>query len=69
MVTSHAPILAIYPGDTVRVSRDMGLKQRVYTAISVYYDLVEIEIGVFIELTKVEKKYRNRFIYVYKNNE
>lgn len=56
-------IQTIHPGDTVRVKKP-EFKNKHFTAISIYYDLVEVEIGLFIERAFVQKKYRNRYITV-----
>jgi hypothetical protein len=57
-------ITKVQPGDTVRVQAPEH-KGKHYTALSVFYDLIEIEIGIFIEYTKVQKKYRNRYIAIH----
>lgn len=56
-------LATINPGDVVRVTRP-EYKKKAFTALSVYYDLVEIEIGNFVHRDYVQKKYRNKFITV-----
>ncbi len=56
-------ILTINPGDTIRVVKP-EYKGKSFRALSTFYDMVEIEIGIFIELNFVQKKYRNRYINI-----
>jgi len=61
-------ITNVHPGDIIRVKGLPEYKGKTFTAVSIYYHLVEIEIGVFIEKTLIQKKYHNKFIPILCND-